>query len=134
MEKMQDNREKFSYTYSADEQEELLKIREKYQPKSEDKMDVIRKLDGSVNKKATMSSIIVGLAGALIMGMGMSLTMTDIGSNIFSDDTCMIIGIIIGIIGIMAVCLAYPLYNHVLKTERKKIAPRILELTDELMK
>lgn len=131
---MQDNKEKFSYTYSADEQEELLRIREKYQPKSEDKMDIIRKLDASVNKKATMCSIIVGLAGALIMGMGMSFTMTDIGSNIFSDDICMIIGIIIGIIGIMAVCLAYPLYNHVLKIQRKKIAPRILELTDELMK
>jgi hypothetical protein len=45
-----------------------------------------------------------------------------------------VIGIIIGIIGIVMVCLAYPVYNRILKKEREKIAPEVLRLTDELMK
>jgi hypothetical protein len=32
------------------------------------------------------------------------------------------------------VALAYPLYNRVLKKQRKKIAPEILRLSDELLK
>ena len=46
----------------------------------------------------------------------------------------MIIGICVGIIGIVLVSLAYPVYNRTLKKEREKIAPEILRLTDELMK
>jgi hypothetical protein len=46
----------------------------------------------------------------------------------------MLLGVIIGVVGIVLVCVAYPLYNRVLKKEREKIAPEILRLTDELMK
>ena len=44
------------------------------------------------------------------------------------------VGIGIGIIGIVLVCMAYPIYNRTLKKEREKIAPEIIRLTDELMK
>ena len=45
----------------------------------------------------------------------------------------MLIGILIGLVGMVLVAFAYPLYNRVLRKEREKIAPEILRLSDELL-
>ena len=129
------NNEGFNYTYSAKEQEEIKAIRKKYaaSEETEDKMTQLRRLDASVYSKASTAALAVGIVGALIMGIGMSLVMTDIGA-VLGTVLAMIIGISIGVIGIVLVCLAYPIYNRTLKKEREKIAPEILRLTDELMK
>ena len=58
----------FQYTYSANEQEELKRIRSKYAPKEENKMDLLRRLDAQVYQKATMYAIIVGVIMAFIAG------------------------------------------------------------------
>ena len=130
-----ENKESFNYTYSAKEQEEIKRIRKKYTAPAaeEDKMAQLRRLDASVYSKATTVALVVGIIGALIMGFGMSLVMTDIGA-VLGTMLAMVIGIGAGVIGIILVCLAYPLYNRTLKKEREKIAPEILRLTDELMK
>lgn len=130
-----DNNEGFNYTYSAKEQEEIKAIRKKYavSKEAEDKMTQLRRLDASVYSKASTAALIVGIVGALIMGIGMSLCMTDIGA-VLGTVLAMVIGIGIGVVGIVLVCLAYPIYNRTLKKEREKIAPEILRLTDELMK
>lgn len=127
--------EVFQYKYSAKEQEELQKIREKYIQKEENPMDKLRRLDESVYKKAAMWSIILGTIGALIMGTGMSLIMTDWGRVLgIRDNLTMVTGILIGVIGLLLVGAAYPVYHRVLKKEREKIAPEILRMTEELMK
>lgn len=134
---MENNREKdsFHYTYSAAEQEEVKKILQKYQPKEETKMDQLRRLDAGVEKKATAYSVGMGIIGALLFGTGMSFITTDLGTKLgFVPKLNMAIGIIVGIMGMVGMCLAYPVYNHVVKKEREKIAPKILELTKELMK
>ena len=130
-----DNKDNFNYTYSAKEQEEIKKIREKYAPtaKEEDNMELLRRLDASVYSKAARASLSIGVIGTLIMGLGMSLVMTDIG-RLLGSPLSLIIGIVIGLIGIILVCLAYPIYDRTLKKERKKIAPEILRITDILMK
>ena len=130
-----DNNEGFNYTYSAKEQEEIKAIRKKYaaSEETEDKMTQLRRLDASVYSKASTAALAVGIVGALIMGIGMSLVMTDIGA-VLGTVLAMVIGISIGVVGIVLVCLAYPIYNRTLKKEREKIAPEILRLTDELMK
>lgn len=98
-------------------------------------MDRLRRLDSGITQKATMYSLIIGIMGALIMGAGMSLTMTNFGDSIGLTGTIgMIVGIIVGIIGIILVFFAYPVYNWIIKKEREKIAPEILRLTEELMK
>lgn len=122
-----DQNEVFHYTYSAKEQAEIKNIREKYAPPEEDKMAQLRRLDASVNQKATTLALIAGILGALILGIGMSCTMV-------WQDVLFIPGIVIGVVGIIGISLAYPLYNRTLKREREKIAPEILRLTDELMK
>lgn len=131
----QNEKDSFRYTYSASEQQELRKIQQKYQPQEESKMDKIRRMDADVTQKATMFSVIIGVIGALILGTGMSLSMTELGAVLgISGTASMMIGIVIGTIGIILVCLAYPVYNYTLKKEREKIAPEILRLTEELMK
>ena len=125
----------FKYTYSASEQEEIKRIRQKYQPQEEDKMSRLRRLDEKVTQKATSVSLVVGIVGALVMGTGMSLVMTDLGAVLgMADMISMVIGVITGLLGIVWVALAYPVYNNVLKKEREKVAPEILRLTEELMK
>jgi len=129
--------EGFCYTYSAKEQEEIKNIRKKYvTPEAcEDKLERVRRLDKGVHNKATTKSLIIGVIGALIMGIGMSLIMTDFG-KIFGvyENMALYIGIPIGVAGIVLVCFAYPVYNRVVKKERERIAPEILQLTEELMK
>ena len=124
----------FKYTYSAKEQDEIKRIRQKYQSQ-EDAMTRLRKLDASATSKATVISLVLGIVGALILGMGMSLIMTDLAALLgMTGMTNMVIGIVTGVLGIVLVALAYPMYNKVLKLERERIAPEVLKLTDELMK
>ena len=96
-------------------------------------MAQLRRLDAGVYSKATTVSLVVGIIGTLMMGLGMSLAMTDIG-EMLGTVLAMAIGVNIGIVGIVLVCLAYPIYNRTLRKEREKIAPEIIRLTDELMK
>ena len=124
-----ENREKLTFTYSAKQQEEIKKIRAKYAPPAEieDKMAQLRRLDASVTQKGTTVALIVGVISALILGVGMCCCMV-------WADTLFVPGIIIGIVGIIGVALAYPLYNRITRKERERIAPEIIRLTDELMK
>lgn len=124
---MENNQNGFQYTYSAKEQAEIKRIRSKYTPKEENKMEQLQRLDASATQKATMYAIIVGVIGALILGAGMSCCMV-------WTNSLLIPGIVIGVIGMAVLAVAYPLYNRTLKKERERIAPEILRLTDELMK
>jgi hypothetical protein len=101
----------------------------------EDKMARLRKLDASVTKTAQVVALVFGIIGALILGFGMSLCMTDLGEILGSyKDMAMVIGIIVGVVGGILASLAYPIYNAIVKAKRKKLAPEIIRLTDELMK
>lgn len=122
----------FEYTYSARRQQEVEEIRKAYLPKEEDKMEQLRKLHALPTKKAQAVSIAVGVIGALNLGIGMSLCMTELGASLGS--LAMILGIVVGIAGIALVALAYPVFNRTLKKERERIAPEMLRLTDELLK
>lgn len=94
-------------------------------------MDQLRKLDRSAGKRAQSWAITLGIIGTLIMGSGMSLVMTELSA--LAGEFAMVIGIAVGIVGMVLVALAYPVYNAILKRERQRIAPEILRLTDELM-
>ena len=127
----------FTYTYSAREQEELKRIREKYTAptEAEDKMAHLRRLDASVTNTAQAAALALGITGTLILGFGMSLCMTDLGEILGSyRDMAMVIGSLAGIVGGVLAGLAYPIYNAIVKAKRKKLAPEIIRLTDELMK
>ena len=127
----------FSYTYSAKEQTEIRKIREKYtpQPTEVDKMERLRQLDARVTRKAQIVSLTLGIIGVLILGFGMSLIMSDLSEILGAyQDYAMLPGVLIGLVGGVLAGIAYPVYNFTVQHERKKIAPEIIRLTDELLK
>ena len=126
---MEEKEGTFTYTYSAKEQEEIKKIRGKYTPptKEETSMEQLRRLDASATKAAAIVSLAIGIVSALILGIGMSCIMVW-GNELFFP------GILIGIVGIVGVIAAYPIYNHMVKRKREKLAPEIMRLSDELMK
>ena len=121
----------FEYTYSAQQQQEVEEIRKAYLPKEEDKMAELRKLHAIPTQKAQAASLAVGVIGALILGTGMSLCMTELSG--FLGGMAMFIGVPVGIAGMVLAAMAYPIHNRVLKKERERIAPKILRLSDELI-
>jgi len=119
--------EKFQYTYSAKQREEVKAIREKYLPPQEDKLALLRRLDEQATRKGTLVSMTVGVVSALVMGTGMSCVMVWGGA-------WFVPGILIGLAGMAGVACAWPLYSRITKKEREKAAPQILKLTEELLK
>lgn len=120
-----DNNNVFEESYSQKMQEEVKQIRERYIPKEENKMDQLRKLDQSVTKPGMIAALILGIVGSLIMGVGMCCVMVW-GNTLFA------VGIVVGIIGMVILGAAYPMYVKLTEKEREKLAPQILALADEL--
>ena len=137
---MENNNENkgFQYTYSAREQAELKRIRDKYSAptKAEDKMTRLRKLDASVTRQAVAISLVFGVLGILIFGFGMSLCMEKKLSEMLSMSAgvAMTVGILNGALGGVIMSLAYPIYNIIYRRRHKKVAPEIIRITDELIK
>lgn len=124
---MDNNNESFSFSYSAKEQEEVERIRSKYIPREESKLERLRRLDESAVRLGTVLSLIVGIVSTLIMGLGMSMAMV-------WTDTLLPVGIALGVLGMLGISCAYPVYALVVKKERERLAPEILALTEELLK
>ena len=72
---MEENKEIFTYTYSARQQEEVRRILQKYTPLQEDKMELLRRLDKSAQQPGTIAGIALGVCGTLMLGLGMCCTM-----------------------------------------------------------
>ena len=120
------DKETFQYTYSAPEQSEVKKIREKYLPKEMTKMDQLRALDASVTRRGNVVSIVHGILFTLLLGLGMSCCMVWSGAWFLP-------GIVIGCVGLAGVAATYPIYSHIVKQDKAKLAPEILRLTEELI-
>ena len=125
---MDEKKETFHYTYSAAQQEEIRSIREKYTPpaQEEDKMERLRRLDQSVTRPGMITALTIGIISTLVMGAGMSCIMV--------WENLLIPGVIIGVVGMIGVIAAYPIYSRITKKQRDKLAPEIIHLSDELMK
>lgn len=117
----------FQYTYSAKDQNEIKKIRQKYLPREEttDKMELLRKLDKSAETPGVIVSLILGIMGTLLLGVGMCCVLVW---------TKYLLGVIVGVVGIITLSFAYPAYKKITKRRRELVAPEILRLTDELEK
>lgn len=116
--------ESFEYTYSAPEQEEIKRIRSKYLPKeAESKMDRIRRLDREAERPGTVTALVLGVLGTLIFGTGMCCCLVW---------QLYVLGVAVGILGAGMLGSAYPIYRHITRKQREKIAPEILALTEEL--
>ena len=108
------------------------KIRTQYTEKENTKLDELKALDAKVKRPANIFAYIFGSVSAVIMGSGMSLVMTDIGSTI-GIDNAMAPGIVIGIIGMLMAIATYPIYKKMLASRKEKYADQIIELSDKII-
>ena len=118
----------FTYNYSAKVNKEVQDIRRKYLPKEESKLEELKRLDYTVENSGMMESLSAGICGILIFGLGLCLAMQVIGTGVFS----VFLGILLGIVGAIAMALAYPLYRSIYKKTKAEFSPRILELAAEI--
>lgn len=108
------------------------KIRTQYTEKEHTQLDALKELDTKVKRPVNIFAYVFGSISAVIMGSGMSLVMTDIGTQLGMTET-MIPGIVIGVIGMVMAIANYPMHKSLLASRRKKYAGQIIELSDKLM-
>ena len=108
------------------------KIRTQYIEKQPSELDALRELDAKVKRPANVFAYVFGSIAAVIMGAGMSLVMTDIGSTVGIEST-MVIGTLIGVVGMILALINYPIYKGILGGRKKKYAPEILRLSEKIM-
>lgn len=108
------------------------KIRSRYTEKKHTEILELKKLDAKVKRPAKVFAYIFGTVGAIVMGAGMSLVMTDIAKTVGIQNP-MVYGIVIGIIGMVMAIINYPIYKSILTSRRKKYADKIIALSDKIM-
>ena len=119
------NENTFSYTYSARENQEVLKIRKKYLPQEETKLEELKRLDHLVQNSGVTESLCAGIGGCMVFGLGLCLVMEVIGQIIW-------LGVILGLVGTFGMLAAFPVYRKIFNKAKAQHSPRILELAAEL--
>lgn len=111
-------------TAAAQDQKRAEAIRRQYISREDNKIEQLRKLDSKVKAPGRILAGVMGVAGTLVMGAGMSLVM--VWSN-------MVLGLALGIPGLAVALLAYPLYTLVTNGRKKKYTAEIMRLSGDLM-
>ena len=109
------------------------KIRSQYTEAEHTELDELKVLDARVKRPANVFGYVYGSIGAIVMGSGMSLVMTDIGTKIGLTAT-LVPGIAVGVAGLAMSCTTYPIYKKILNSRKKKYAHQIMELSERVMK
>lgn len=105
------------------------KIASEYAPKETRKVVALKKLDKRAKAPANVFAYTFGIVMALLLGVGMCLSMNVIGGG---GTLFMIVGVIIGIIGIVGVSVNYPVYRRILDNSKKKYSADIIALAKEI--
>ena len=109
------------------------KIRSQYMDAEYSELDALKALDAKVKRPANVFGYTYGCVGAIIMGAGMSLVMTDIGAVIGLTKT-IVPGIAVGVVGMSMALTTYPIYRKILTSRKKKYSSKIMELSDRITK
>ncbi len=111
----------------------IQKIRTQYTEKNATELDELRQLDTKVKRPANVFAYTFGVVSSLIMGGGMSMVMTDIGTTLGVADP-MVPGIVIGVVGLAMALINYPMYKGILSSRKKKYAEQIIQLSDKILR
>ena len=104
-------------------------IANEYAVKDTRKVVQLKKLDAKAKRPAQIFVYTFGIIAALILGVGMCLSMNVIGSGTTAMTA---IGIVIGVVGIALVSVNYPIYKKMLESGKKKYAADIIRLAKEI--
>lgn len=108
------------------------RIRAQYVKKESSALDELCEMDAWIKRPARFFATVIGAAGALITGSGMSLIMTDIG-KMMNWQNAFVSGIIIGTLGLLMMLGSYPCFKRILEKRKKKFGDKILALSDEII-
>ena len=86
-------------------------IANEYAPKDTSKVVKLKKLDSKAKMPATIFTYSFGIISALVLGVGMCLTMGEIGSG---TTVSLVFGIIIGVIGMIGMGVNYLVLSKLL--------------------
>lgn len=100
-----------------------------YAPKDTSKVIALRKLDARAKLPATVFTYTFGIIAALITGVGMCLSMQVIGGD---SQAMFVLGVLIGIVGLAAMGLNYPLYKRLMANGKQKYTYDIIQLAREI--
>ena len=104
-------------------------IANEYSPKNTSKVVALKKLDRKAKIKADIFGYTFGIIMALVLGVGMCLSMQVIGDGSLIMTA---MGIIVGIIGIVGVSVNYPIFKKLRENGKKKYAFEIIQLAKEI--
>ena len=109
------------------------KIRSQYTEQEHTELDALKALDAKVKRPANVFGYTYGSVGTIVMGAGMSLVMTDVGTKIGLTAT-LVPGIVVGVVGMGMTLTTYPIYKKILNSRKKKYTHQNLELSERVMK
>ena len=109
------------------------KIRSQYMQEQHTELDALKALDAKVKRPARVFGYVYGTVGAIVMGAGMSLVMTDIGALLGLEDG-LVPGITVGVVGMVMALTTWPIYKKLLASRKKKYASRIMALSERIVK
>ena len=104
-------------------------IANEYAPKDASKVVALKKLDRKAKGPANIFAYSFGVLMTMVLGVGMCLSMQVIGSG---GTLLTGVGILLGILGIVGVCLNYPIYKKLLRSGKEKYAFEIMQLAREI--
>ena len=105
------------------------KVAAEYAPKETRKVVALKKLDAKAKMPANVFSYTFGIIMALVLGVGMCLTLKVIGDG---SQLWFILGIVIGVIGIAGVSVNYPIYKKLIQIGKNKYGNDIIELAKQI--
>lgn len=117
----------FKYTaLSQEERKEIDSIRRQYTPQeeSETKMERLRRLDSLVKNTAIIWSLVLGVVGTLILGLGLTMIL---------EWSIWLWGVLLMVVGSVPMSIAYPVYKSLLNKGKKKYGDEIVRLSEELL-
>lgn len=103
-------------------------IANEYSVKKTSKVVALKKLDKKAKEPANIFAFSFGIISALVLGVGMCLSMRIIGTGIF----LFVLGIILGLTGIAGVCANYFIYRKMIAHGKEKYASDIIRLAKEI--
>ena len=104
-------------------------IASEYAPKQTSKVVALRKLDRQAKLGAAVFTYSFGVVSALVLGLGMCLSMNVIGGG---GTAMMALGIALGIIGIAGASINYTIYRKMLEKGKARYGADILALAKEI--
>ena len=105
------------------------KIASEYAPKETRKVVALKKLDNRAKRPANMFAYTFGVVMALLLGVGMCLSMKVIGDG---STLYTVLGVVVGVIGIVGVSVNYAIYRKLLENSKKKYSSDIIALANQI--